>query len=64
MDESALKILLDNLDGSQSSLHHWLHFWTLLVVIGVVMEVVFVVWEYAEDLHEFRRGIVRPPEKP
>lgn len=64
MDESALKILLDNLDRSQSSLHHWLHFWTFLVVVGVVMEVVFVVWEYAEDLYEFRRGIVRPPEKP
>jgi hypothetical protein len=64
MDESALKTLLDNLDRSQSSLHHWLHFWTFLVVVGVVLEVVFVVWEYAEDLHDFRRGIVQPPEKP
>jgi hypothetical protein len=71
MDESALKILLDNLDKSQTSLHHWLHLWTFLVVVGVALEVVgvaleivFVIREYAEDLHDFRRGIVQPPEKP
>lgn len=64
MDESALKILLDNLEMSRSSLHGWLHFWTFLVVVGVALEVVFVVWEYAEDIHDFRRGIVHPPEKP
>ncbi|HXP68804.1 MAG TPA: hypothetical protein VOA88_05930 [Candidatus Dormibacteraeota bacterium] len=64
MDESALKILLDNLERSRSSLHGWLDFWTLLVVVGVALEVVFVIWEYAEDLHDFRRGIVHPPEKP
>jgi hypothetical protein len=64
MDESALKIILDNLDVSRSSLHGWLHFWTFLVVVGVVLEVVFVVWEYAEDIHDFRRGIMHPPEKP
>jgi len=64
MDESALKRLLDNLDISRSSLHGWLHFWTFLVVVGVALEVVFVVWEYAEDMHDFRRGIVHPPAKP
>jgi hypothetical protein len=64
MDESALKTLLDNLEISRSSLHGWLHFWTFLVVVGVALEVVFVVWEYTEDIHDFRRGIVHPPEKP
>ena len=64
MDESALKILLDNLEMSRSSLHGWLHFWTFLVVVGVALEVVFVIWEYRELLHDFRRGIVHPPEKP
>jgi hypothetical protein len=67
VNESDLKTLLDNLDKlelSRSSLHGWLHFWTFLVVVGVALEVVFVIWEYAEELHDFRRGIVHPPEKP
>jgi hypothetical protein len=33
-------------------------------VVGVVAEVVFVIWEYLEDLRDFKRGIVRPPDKP
>lgn len=64
MDDSALKRLLDNLDMSRSSLHGWLHFWTFLVVLGVALEVVFVVKEYIDQSHDFRRGIVHPPEKP
>jgi hypothetical protein len=35
-----------------------------LVVIGVALEMVFVVWEYLEDLHDFNRGIVHAPDKP
>jgi hypothetical protein len=64
MDESALKTLLDKLEMSRSSLHGWLHFWTFLVVVGVALEVFFVVKEYAAELRDFRRGIVHPPEKP
>lgn len=64
MDESALRILLAKLEGSQSSFHWWLEFWTAMVALGVILEVVFVVWEYIEDLHDFRRGIVHPPERP
>ena len=64
MEESALKTLLDNLDISRSSLHAWLHFWTFLVVVGVALEVIFVVWEYREQLHDWQHGIVHPPEKP
>jgi hypothetical protein len=64
MDESALKILLVNLETCRSSLNSWLSWATLLVVIGVVLEVVFVIWEYREDLHDFRRGVLHPPEKP
>jgi hypothetical protein len=30
----------------------------------VALEVVFVVWEYVEELHDFRRGLVHPPERP
>jgi hypothetical protein len=64
VDESALRTLLENLERSQSSLHGWLEFWTTLVIVGVALEIIFVVWEYREDLHDFRRGIVHPPEKP
>jgi hypothetical protein len=64
MDESALRSALASLDDCNSSLHWWLGFWTLLVVIGVVLEVFFVVWEYWEELHDFRRGIIHAPERP
>jgi len=64
MDESALKILLDNLEMSRSSLHGWLLFWTFLVVLGVALELVFVVKEYIDQSHDFRRGIIHSPEKP
>jgi hypothetical protein len=70
VDESAIKILLDSLERSRSSLDSWLHFWTWLVVIGVALEVVFVIWEYIEDwrdyedLEDFKRGIIHPSEKP
>lgn len=63
-DESALRRSLASLDDCNSSLHWWLGFWTFLVALGVVLEVVFVVWEYLNELHDFRRGIIRAPERP
>ena len=63
-DESALRIALASLDECNSSLHWWLGFWTVLVVVGVALELVFVVWEYVDELHDFRRGIVHPPDRP
>jgi hypothetical protein len=41
-----------------------LGFWTFLVALGVALEVIFVIWEYLEELHDFRRGIIHPPERP
>ena len=64
MDESALKVLISNLEGSRATLDSWLFVFTLLVVVGVVLEVVFVIWEYRDELHDWRRGIIHPPEKP
>jgi hypothetical protein len=57
-------MLITNLQASESSFDWWLEFFTALVVVGVVLEVAFVVWEFREDLHDFRRGIVHPPDKP
>lgn len=64
MDEPALRILLSSLEASRSTLHWWLEFWTFLVVTGVAFEVVFVVWEYVEEYHDFKRAIIHPPERP
>jgi hypothetical protein len=63
-DESALRSSLASLDDCNSSLHWWFGFWTFLVALGVVLEVVFVVWEYLDELHDFRRGIIHAPERP
>jgi hypothetical protein len=38
--------------------------WTWLVVIGVIADVWFVVHAYTEALNEWRRGIIRPPDRP
>jgi hypothetical protein len=63
-DESALRSALASLDESSSSLHWWLGFWTFLVALGVALEVVFVVWEYLDELRDFKRGTIHPPERP
>jgi hypothetical protein len=64
MDEASLKILISNLESSRASLDSWLFVFTLLVVVGVALEVAFVIWEHLDALHDWRRGIVHPPEKP
>ena len=68
MDSLASAIALSNrlaeLARWSSVLDSWLNRWTSLVVIGVVLEVAFVAWEYQMELQEFRRGTIRSPEKP
>jgi hypothetical protein len=64
MDESALTRALDSLDSCTSSLHGWLRFWTLLVVVGVALEIIFVVWEYVEERRDRRTCLIIPPVKP
>jgi hypothetical protein len=63
-DESALRRALASLDDCGTSLHSGLKVATALVVVGVALEMVFVIWEYLEDLHDFKRGIIHPPDKP
>jgi hypothetical protein len=64
MTEADLRTLLDNLDACRASLHGWLQFWTWLVVAGVALEFVSLLKEYRNELHDFKRGIVHPPDKP
>jgi hypothetical protein len=63
-DESALRSSLASLDKCNSSQHWWLGFWTFLVALGVALEVVFVVREYLDALHDFNRGVIHAPERP
>jgi hypothetical protein len=68
MDASALAIALSRrlaeLERWSSVLDSWLNRWTTIVVLGVVLELAFVIWEYRTELHDFRRGTIRSPEKP
>lgn len=64
MDESALKSLIKTLEMQRAGLDNWLSFWTWLVVIGVVLEVVFVIRTYRSELSDWARGIVHPPDRP
>ncbi len=49
---------------SWSSLDWWLNFWTVLVVVGVAVEIVVVLMEYAKELREFRRATISSPGRP
>jgi hypothetical protein len=64
MDEAALKTLITSLEASRGSLDFWLNASSLVVVIGVVLEIAFVVREYRDRLQDWRHGFVHPPERP
>jgi hypothetical protein len=64
MDASSLAKDLDNLEKSWSSLDSWLNFWTILVVVGVAVELLVIITEYAHDWQDFRRGTIHSPGRP
>jgi hypothetical protein len=64
MDESALRSALASANDCGSLLQQELRFWTWVVVVGVALELGVILWEYIEELHDFRRGFVHPPDKP
>jgi hypothetical protein len=37
---------------------------SVVVAIGVAAEIVGIVWEYRDDLNDWRRGVIRPPHRP
>jgi RHS repeat-associated protein len=53
MDASVLAKALDSLEQSWSSLDWWLNFWTILVVIGVGVELIVVIAEYTHEWRDF-----------
>jgi anti-sigma28 factor (negative regulator of flagellin synthesis) len=61
---TALRNSIAALNKRSDALEHWLYICVALVVIGVAAEVVFIFWEYQENLKDFHRGTIRSPEKP
>jgi hypothetical protein len=64
MNEEQLKALISNLYRSRDGYDFWLNVCAFLVVVGVVAEIVFVIREYWEELHDWRRGIIKIPSRP
>lgn len=64
MNTSLLAGALDDLERSWSSLDWLLNFWTVLVVVGVAVELVVLITEYFHDWRDFKRGTIHPPDKP
>jgi hypothetical protein len=64
MDKSALASSLDSLEKSWSGLDWWLNFWTVVVVVGVAVELVVLVTEYMHGWRDFRRGSIHSAERP
>jgi hypothetical protein len=60
----ALRSSIKSLESRSNSLESLLYVFVALVVIGVVFEVGFVVWEYHADMKEFLRGIIHSPHRP
>jgi hypothetical protein len=63
-EESALKSKLNSLQVQWSSLDAWLNFWTVVVIVGVAVELAVILVEHWHSMQDFGRGIVHPPEKP
>lgn len=64
MNELAFRSQLNNLEALRSSLHSSLRFWEWMVVVGLVIDLVVIVKEYWDELADFRRGKMHPPERP
>lgn len=64
MDSSALASALDNFEKSWSALDWWLNFWTVLVVVGVAVELLVLIIEYVHERRDFKRRVIHSPDKP
>lgn len=64
MDVSTLHTALGELEASWASLDWWLNFWTVLVVVGVALELLVLVTEYLHGWRDFERGTIHSPERP
>jgi hypothetical protein len=63
-DESAIRGALIKLSDEGSSLHFRFKVWTALVAIGVLLEIIFCIFEYLEERHELRASDLVPRTVP
>jgi len=64
---SSIKVLESSLKTTEGSSGGWETFaWvcSVAVAIGVAAEIVGIVWEYRDNLEDWRHGIMRPPDRP
>jgi hypothetical protein len=59
-----LRSAIGGLEHHLDSLETWLHTWVALVVLGVVFELGFVLWDHKEGLEEHYLGTIHSPRKP
>jgi|ERR1035437_2752519 hypothetical protein len=65
--DRSLAILESQISGVEQyveGLEKWLWLSSLVVIIGVALEIYFVICQYKEDRQSWLRGIVRPPDRP
>jgi hypothetical protein len=61
---SALESSIDSLDGASGFWEKVGWYCAIVVGLGVIAEIFTIVREYFEDRRAWRRGIVRPPDRP
>jgi hypothetical protein len=64
MDKLALLDQLSKLETLRSSLHSSFRFWEWMVVVGLGFDLLVILKEYWDDLKDFWRREIHPPEKP
>ncbi|MGA7522977.1 MAG: hypothetical protein WBW84_10875 [Acidobacteriaceae bacterium] len=68
---SALKSCISALESSLKTVGQSSGQWETLawvcsvgVAFGVAAEIIGIIWQYRDDLRDWRRGIIRPPDRP
>jgi hypothetical protein len=64
MDELSLLARIASLNARLDSLDPWLYVASIAVVVGVIFEFAIIFHEYRGEMHDWRRGNIRPPDKP
>jgi hypothetical protein len=64
MDELSLLARIASLNTRLDSLDPWLYVSSIAVVVGILFEFAIIRHEYKDDRADWRRGIIRPPDRP
>ena len=61
---SALESSIKALEGSSGGWEVWAWACSIAVAVGVAAEIVGIIWGYREEREAWRRGYIRPPDRP